>query len=92
MRPLDTAFSDAACAIFCDVVGGAVIAALTQMNVPYKMADGGGAILVPAEQVHDVRLKLASQGLRLTSCYSASPVCSPSRAGLMTGRTPNRLQ
>ena len=43
--------------------GGAVIAALTQMNVPYKYAEGGGAILVPAEAVHDVRLRLASQGL-----------------------------
>ena len=43
--------------------GGAVIAALTQMNVPYKYAEGGGAILVPAESVHDVRLRLASQGL-----------------------------
>lgn len=43
--------------------GGAVIAALTQLNIPYKHADGGAAILVPTEQVHDARLKLASQGL-----------------------------
>ena len=43
--------------------GGAIVASLQQMNVPYKFAEGGGAILVPANQVHDVRLKLASQGL-----------------------------
>ncbi|MEM6689924.1 MAG: sulfatase-like hydrolase/transferase [Planctomycetota bacterium] len=34
--------------------------------------------------------ELASQGIRLTSCYSAAPVCSPSRVGLLTGRSPNR--
>lgn len=34
--------------------------------------------------------KLASQGVKMTACYSSSPVCSPSRAGLLTGRTPNR--
>ena len=46
-----------------DKDGGAIIAQLAQMNVPYRHADGGAAILVPASQVHDVRLKLASVGL-----------------------------
>ena len=48
---------------FSDRDGGAIIAALDQMNVPHRFADGGGAILVPADRVHDARLKLASQGL-----------------------------
>ena len=43
--------------------GGAILAQLQQMNVPYKHADGGGALLVPADKVHDVRLKLATAGL-----------------------------
>ena len=43
--------------------GGAIIAQLSQMNIPYRHADGGNAILVPAAQVHDARLKLASAGL-----------------------------
>ena len=43
--------------------GGAIVAALQQMNVPYKFAEGGGAILVPDSQVHGTRLKLAAQGL-----------------------------
>ncbi len=46
-----------------DKDGGAIIAQLAQMNVPYRFADGGAAILVPASQVHDARLKLASVGL-----------------------------
>lgn len=46
-----------------DKDGGAIVAQLAQMNIPYKHADGGGAILVPADKVHDVRLRLASQGL-----------------------------
>ncbi|HEY9063733.1 MAG TPA: flagellar basal-body MS-ring/collar protein FliF [Burkholderiaceae bacterium] len=46
-----------------DKDGGAVIAQLSQLNVPYKHAEGGTAILVPAAQVHDLRLKLATAGL-----------------------------
>src|SRR6201988_3263885 len=42
--------------------GGAVIAQLSQMNVPYRNADGG-TILVPADKVHEARLRLATQGL-----------------------------
>lgn len=33
---------------------------------------------------------LAAGGMRLTNCYSSAPVCSPSRAGLLTGRYPVR--
>ncbi|MDM7464280.1 MAG: flagellar basal-body MS-ring/collar protein FliF [Tepidimonas taiwanensis] len=46
-----------------DKDGGAILAQLSQMNVPYKHADGGNAILVPADRVNDVRMKLASLGL-----------------------------
>ncbi|RZM03914.1 MAG: flagellar basal body M-ring protein FliF [Variovorax sp.] len=46
-----------------DKDGGAVVAQLTTMNIPYKYAEGGGAVMVPADKVHDVRLRLASQGL-----------------------------
>ncbi|WP_206950743.1 flagellar basal-body MS-ring/collar protein FliF [Trinickia acidisoli] len=46
-----------------DQDGGSVLAALQQANVPYKFSDGGSAILVPSDQVNEVRLKLASQGL-----------------------------
>jgi flagellar M-ring protein FliF len=43
--------------------GGAIITALQAANIPYKFTDAGGAILVPSEQVHEMRLRLAAQGL-----------------------------
>ena len=43
--------------------GGAIIAALDQMNIPYKFNESGGAIMIPGGKVHEVRLRLASQGL-----------------------------
>lgn len=43
--------------------GGQIINALQQQNVPYRMSPAGNAILVPQAQVHDVRLRLAAEGL-----------------------------
>ncbi|AUN95533.1 flagellar basal body M-ring protein FliF [Pseudazoarcus pumilus] len=43
--------------------GGAIVTALQQRNVPYRIGPGGSAIMVPSDRVHDVRLQLAAEGL-----------------------------
>lgn len=35
--------------------------------------------------------RLAQNGVRFTNAYAANPVCSPTRAALMTGKHPNRV-
>ena len=42
--------------------GGAIIAILEQQNIPHRYADNG-SLMIHASRVHEVRLKLASQGL-----------------------------
>ncbi|WP_318372705.1 flagellar basal-body MS-ring/collar protein FliF [Enterobacter sp.] len=46
-----------------DQDGGAIVTQLTQMNIPYRFSETGGALEVPADKVHELRLRLAQQGL-----------------------------
>lgn len=36
--------------------------------------------------------RLAQQGMRFTDAYAAAPVCSPTRAAVLTGLSPARLR
>ena len=42
---------------------GEIVAALKDLKVPYRLAHGGSAVEVPKEQVHELRLQLAGDGL-----------------------------
>lgn len=46
-----------------DADAGQIMEALQKSNIPFKVDSRTGALLVPGEQVHEARLKLASQGL-----------------------------
>ncbi len=43
--------------------GGRIIGELDKRGVPYRISEGGQTLLVPADQVHTLRLQLAEQGL-----------------------------
>ncbi|PQA40720.1 flagellar basal-body MS-ring/collar protein FliF [Amnimonas aquatica] len=45
----------------------AVMDSLTSLNIPYKLEENTGALLVPADQLHNARLKLAGSGLTQVS-------------------------
>ncbi|OTA17644.1 flagellar M-ring protein FliF [Xenorhabdus vietnamensis] len=46
-----------------DKDGGEIVTQLTQMNIPYRFAENGSALMIPTDKVHETRLKLAQQGL-----------------------------
>lgn len=60
-----------------------------QLNYVLVLADDMGYGDVGPHTPHLNRL--AADGVRLTDHYSCSPVCSPARAGLMTGLVPDRV-
>ena len=70
-------------------------AAQIRPNIIFILADDLGVNDLGVYGRHDHRTpnldRLAARGLRFTSAYVASPICSPSRAALMTGRAPARL-
>ncbi len=46
-----------------DAEAAKVIAALSEANVPYQTSRGGGAISVPSDKVHQMRMQLAAKGI-----------------------------
>ena len=67
----------------------------TAPNIVFILADDLGVNDLGAYGRRDHRTpnldRLAAEGLRFTTAYVASPICSPSRAALMTARAPARL-
>ena len=63
-------------------------------NVIFILADDQGSVDVGCYGTKDLVTPntdaLAARGVRFTQFYSAAPVCSPSRAGALTGRWPAR--
>ncbi len=61
-------------------------------NVIFIMSDDQGSVDAACYGARDLVTPgidgLAARGVRFTQFYSAAPVCSPSRAGLLTGRYP----
>ena len=43
--------------------GGAIVSALKEKRIPYKISANGSSILAPSEQIYDLRLELAASGL-----------------------------
>ena len=43
--------------------GGQIIEKLQQLNVPYRIGDGANMIMVPANKVYELRMKLGAAGL-----------------------------
>ncbi len=66
------------------------------MNVVFILVDDWGvtdaAVLGSDFFETPVIDRFASQSLMFTQAYSASPVCSPTRAAIMTGKSPARLK
>jgi len=83
-------------AILAGSLTGDVIAAASRPNVIVIFVDDLGYADVGAQdQLDDVRTpsldRLAHEGVRCTAGYVTAPQCSPSRAGLITGRYQQRF-
>jgi arylsulfatase A len=74
---------------------GAAVAAPDQPNILFVLIDDLGWMDLRVQGNEAVETphidKLASEGMRFTDAYSAAPVCSPTRAAILTGQSPAQL-
>ena len=79
--------------IVCCLISGVGISA-DKPNVIIILTDDQGTVDAGCYGSSDLSTPhidaLAARGVRFTQFYAAAPVCSPSRAGLLTGRYPLR--
>jgi arylsulfatase A-like enzyme len=80
---------------FCLLPGCSADNSSVPPNIVYIFADDlgyGDLSCFGASDIHTPNIdRLAAEGIKFTEFYSASSVCSPSRAGLLTGRYPQRM-
>lgn len=78
--------------IFLTSTFASLAAEKSKLNVIFIMADDQGSVDAGCYGSHDLMTPgmdaIAARGVRFTQFYSAAPVCSPSRAGMLTGRYP----
>ncbi len=80
---------------FTSVIGQNSPSSSGRPNIIYIMADDLGYADLSSYGRKDYSTpnldKLASEGIKFTNAYAAAPVCTPTRAGFMTGRYPARF-
>lgn len=95
MNRRDFLFATSATAVGAASLGWGQALAATKPNIVLFLVDdlGWGDFGCYGDTFHATPNidKLASGGLKFTNAYAAAPVCSPSRAGLLTGQAPARL-
>jgi arylsulfatase A len=82
-------------ATICFIVGGVATAEAARPNIVFILADDLGINDLGCYGRKEHRTPhldaLAREGVRFTSAYCAQPICSPSRAAILTGKAPARL-
>lgn len=83
------------CGLLLLILSAAPAFAAEQPNIVVIMADDFGWMDLHCygnERLDTPNLdRLAEQGMRFTDGYAAAPVCTPTRAAMMTGQSPARL-
>ena len=78
------------------LVAATATSAAAKPNIVFFLADDLGCMDIKANNpktfYNTPRIdSIAAQGMRFTSGYAACPVCSPTRASIMTGKYPARV-
>lgn len=82
------------CAVAAECAATSATSAAERPNVIVILTDDQGSVDLGCYGAQDLVTphadSIAERGIRFTQFYAAAPVCSPSRAGLLTGRYPQR--